>query len=244
MPAAPKLPPVLLLTRPRAQSERFAAEVRAACPPHETRIAPLSAIAPLPFDKTAFGGIRGLVLTSANAIPMLADVTGIDGLPAFCVGPGTTRAARAAGFYAKEAGGDARRLVAWLRRHQPQGPLVHAHGRHLAHDLVADLSADGLDIRGVPVYEAQAQDWPDGFAADMAHRRVVAPLFSPRAAAALARQAGISDLGRLVPVAISPACAAQLPPDLRMRCLVSDTPDAVGVLGAVTTALTQPRCEP
>ena len=238
------MPPVLLLTRPRPQSERFAAEARAACPPHETRIAPLSEIAPLPFDPRAFDGARGLVLTSANAVPMLADVPGIAGLPAYCVGPGTARAARAAGFRAQEAGGDARRLIDWLRRHRPQGPLVHAHGRHLARDLAAALDADGIGIRGVAVYEAQSRDWPVGLAAELAARRVIAPLFSPRAAQALARQAGVAQMGGLRPVAISAACAARLPDAFQPRTKLATSPDAAAMLTAVAAALSQAGCEP
>lgn len=231
--------PLLLLTRPRPQSERFAAEARAASPPHEALIAPLSEIVPLPFDAGAFAGARTLVVTSANAIPALAAVPGIEGLPAWCVGPGTARAARAAGFKAREAGGDAERLIARLRRVRPAGPLVHVHGRHLARDISGELAAEGLAITGVAVYEARALDWPAGTLDRLRGRTVVAPLFSPRAAAGLARQLGEFLPDSLFPVAISNACAARLPPALRARALVARAPDGAAMHEAVITALSQ-----
>ena len=235
--AAP--PPVLLLTRPRPQAEGFADAARAACPPHQTVIAPLSEIAPLPFDPAALTGAAGLVLTSANAVPMLEGLPGLASLPAYCVGPGTAGAAQAAGLAARETGGDARRLIDWMRRHHPPGPLVHVHGRHLARDLVAALSDLGLSITGLPVYEARLIDWPPDILPSLAGRPVVAPLFSPRAAAALGRQPGVGDMPGLVPVAISAACAARLPPALRRRAMVAQAPDAAAMLQATGAALTQ-----
>lgn len=231
--------PVLLLTRPRPQAERFAAEARAACPAHEPLIAPLSEIVPLPFDAGALAGARALVLTSANAVPALARVPAIAGLPAFCVGPGTARAARAAGFRAREAGGDAERMVARLRRLRPAGPLVHVHGRHLARDIAAELASDGIQITGVAVYEARALDWPPGTLERLGNRAVVAPLFSPRAAAGLARQLGGVVPAGLQLVAISEACAARLPPALRQRAVIARAPDAAAMHDAVKAALSQ-----
>lgn len=230
---------MLLLTRPCPQSERFAAEARAACPPHELLIAPLSEIVPLAFDPAALEGARGLVLTSANAVPALADMPGIAGLPAWCVGPGTARAARAAGFRAREGGGDAERLVARLRLLRPPGPLVHVHGRHLARDIAGALTEYGLPISAVAVYEARAIDWPPGTRETLAGRAVVAPLFSPRAAAGLARQLGSFQAADPVPVAISEACAARLPEPLRARAKIASSPDAAAMLKAVQAALSQ-----
>lgn len=227
----PTRPPVLLLTRPRPQSEHFARLAASALPPHEAVIAPLTDIVPLPVASDAFAGARGLVLTSANAVAMVAHLAP---MPAWCVGAATAQAARSAGFDVRISGGDAAHLIADLASARPAGPLVHAHGVHLAADLSARL--DGLvDLRGVAVYEARTCDWPAGLVGDLTGRQVIAPLFSPRAAELLAgRIAGLRDV---TAVAISLACAARLPQD--MRVLVSATPDTGGILSILVDVLSQ-----
>ncbi|MFN4099645.1 MAG: uroporphyrinogen-III synthase [Pararhodobacter sp.] len=226
--------PILLITRPLPQARRFAAEAESACPAHEALLAPLSEVVALPFDPSVFAGAKGLILTSANAVPMLPP---LPGLQAWCVGPATAKAARAAGLTPLDGGGDAAALIATLKAAQPAGPLVHAHGRHLSRDLVAALPA--LDLRGVRVYEARALDFPPDVLSRLAHRRVIVPLFSPRAARNLARQAGVLSLRGMVPVAISPACAEALPEELHAQTIIAGSPDGPAMLRAVAVALSQ-----
>jgi len=233
--------PLLLLTRPRAQSRRFAARCRAACPPHRVLIAPLSAVVPVAFDASVLAGAAAVVLTSPNAV---AAVRGL-GVPVWCVGPGTAAAARAAGLVVRESGGDAAHLLADLRREGPAGPLVHAHGRHLARDLVAELAPEGFDIRGVMVYEARALPWPDDVLPALESAgSVVAPLFSPRAARAFAQQLEGRVPGGLRIVAISANCAACLPAPLSACCVIADAPNAAAMLRAIAEGLSHHCPEP
>lgn len=229
--------PLLLLTRPLVQSRRFAVEADAALPPHETVIAPLSEVVPVPYDSAVFDGARGLVLTSANAVPQLPP---LPGLPAWCVGPATARAARAAGFDPRDGGGDAAALIEVLSRERPAGPLVHAHGLHVARDLVAAMASRGITLRGVTVYAARVLDLPTAVRPRLTGQSaVVAPLFSPRAARHFARQPGVADAPALRLVAISPACAAALPDILRARCRIADAPDGEAMLRALADAMSQ-----
>ena len=230
-------PPLLLLTRPRAQSAHFAASCETECPPHRVLIAPLTEIAPVVFDPSVFDEAAAVVLTSPNAV---AAVQGL-GLPAWCVGPGTAAAARAAGLEVRESGGDAVHLLADLRRAGPGERLVHAHGRHLARDLVAELAPEGFDIRGVVVYEARAVAWHAAVLPALeAASQVLAPLFSPRAADEFSARLG----GRVPPglriVAISANCAGRLPAALRARCSIAGTPDAAAMRRAVAEGLSHP----
>ncbi|WP_334191538.1 uroporphyrinogen-III synthase [Pararhodobacter sp.] len=225
-------PPILLITRPLPQARRFAAEAAAACPPHEALIAPLSEVVGLPFDPAVFVGAAGLVLTSANAIPFLPP---LPPLPAWCVGPATARAAARAGFLPHEAGGDAVALLALLEAERPAGRLVHAHGRHLARQVAG--AVPGVEVAGVALYEARALSLPEGLLPP--DRRIVAPLFSPRAAAALGRQPGILALPDLLPVVISPAARNALPDPLATRALIAAAPDGGAMLRVVTDALSQ-----
>lgn len=213
--------PVLLLTRPEAQAHAFAA--RLADVPHEAVIAPVSRIVPLAWDRGLADGVRGVILTSANAVPAVA---GLAPLPAWCVGGATARAARAAGFAAIAGGGDAEALIATLLAQPPAGPLLHAHGLHLARDLTAPMASVGVELRAAAVYAAEVVPWPEGVLERLAGRRIVAPAFSPRAAAELA--ARLEPLAEAVEVvAISPAAAARLGPRLAARARVARHPEAM-----------------
>lgn len=204
-------------------------------------IAPLTEIAPVPFNPSVFAGAGAVVLTSPNAV---AAVQGL-GLPAWCVGPGTAAAARAAGLEVRESGGDAAHLLADLRSMGPGVRLVHAHGRHLARDLVAELSPEGFDIHGVMVYEARTVAWDAAVLPTLvAAAHVVAPLFSPRAAGEFAARLGGSVPPGLRIIAISANCAGRLPAALRARCTIARMPDAAAMRRAVAEGLSQPPPEP
>ncbi|KPQ05986.1 MAG: uroporphyrinogen-III synthase HemD [Rhodobacteraceae bacterium HLUCCA12] len=229
---------LLLLTRPRAQSLRFARRCQSEWPPHRCLIAPLTEIVPLSFDPSSLHDADALVLTSPNAVPAVAGMAGQ--VPAWCVGPGTAAAARAAGFTVHVAGGDAAHLLADLKRAGGNKRLVHVHGRHLARDLVAELAPLGFDIRGVAVYEAREVAWP----ATVLHTidatpHIVAPLFSPRAAEAFAARIGTCRAATLTIVAISTKCADRLPDALRARCIIAQSPDADAMSRAIGIALSQ-----
>lgn len=227
----PPMPPLLLLTRPEGPSRRFAAEA-AVLPPHEVLIAPLTEVVALPFDRRVFDGAEGVILTSANAVPMLPR---LPGLPAWCVGAATAKAAQAAGFAARNGGGDAAALLRVLEREGPKGTLVYAHGADIARDLAAELPG----LRAVAVYDARARDpGPKVQAALAGSRPVIAPLFSPRSAQLFAALPGALTAPALHLVAISPACAAALPAPL--AAIVADTPDSGGMLRAIRAAMPHP----
>jgi uroporphyrinogen-III synthase len=138
----------------------------------------------------------------------------------------------------RQSGGDAAHLLADLRAARPAGPLVHVRGRHVACDLASVLSAEGVPIRAVLGYEAQPCAWENGVVAALsAARRVVAPLFSPRAAAEFSDRLGAVRPAELRILAISPACASGLPDDLRALSVVAARPDGDAMLSAVTAAL-------
>jgi uroporphyrinogen-III synthase len=236
--------PLLLLTRPRPQSERFAAGARAECPPHEALIAPLTEIVALPVDPAALAG-ASLVFTSVNGVAAVAQMPGLSRHTAWCVGPATAAAARAAGFSVWQSGGDAAHLLADLRAARPAGPLIHVRGRHVACDLALALEREGVPMRAVIAYEARSRAWEAGvIPALAAARRVVAPLFSPRAAEEFARRLGRTRPKDLRIVAISRACAARLPKDLRARATVAERPDGEAMTQAVTAALAQAQTKP
>lgn len=222
--------PTLLLTRPEAQSRRFANVFRARFGSDwPVLIAPLMEIAPL--MRNAGEDADAVILTSANAVPSLAPARG---RMAWCVGQATADAALQAGFRVEVAEGDGASLARLMRAKSAQGRLFHAHGRHLSVDLQALMAErPGLSIDAAVVYDQVALP-PSRAVLDLlaGDAPVLAPVFSPRSAALLA------DVPRLAPLwlaAISMAAARAFGPVGRLA--VAPSPDAEGVLVALAELL-------
>ena len=216
--------PVLLLTRPEPASRRFAAEAAPLGLP--VVIAPVLRIAPVAHDAARLAQARGLVFTSAHAVPaaVAAGAAG-QGRPAICVGPATAEAARAAGFDVTEGPGDALRMLPLLAE-LGEGWL-HPHGAHVA---------KRLPVPGMVVYDQLPQPLTEAALKALAGRGpVILPLFSPRSARLLSAEAGQAR-APLWLVPISPAAGAEWRA-AQARLAVAPTPDAAGILRAIATLL-------
>jgi uroporphyrinogen-III synthase len=220
----------VLLTRPEAAGDRFAAELAAA---FGDRVAVLSSplLQPL-LLRPALPDAAALVLTSETGVRAAAGYGA--GLPrrAYCVGRRTADAASAAGFQAISADGDADALVALILRSGERGPLLHLHGRDTRGDVVPRLAAAGLPATGAVVY---AQDpcplTPAARALLDGAGPVVVPLFSPRTAQLFAATA--PHRAALWVAALSPAVAAALGSLPVARLAVADAPDAGSLIAAL-----------
>ncbi len=232
----------LLLTRPRAQSERFARDFAAALGREIPMvISPLMEIVPrgLAVDP---GAAAGLIFTSENGVAAFAGVEGRRHWPVWCVGERTAAAARAAGFAdVSVAGGDAEALVAEILAARPAGPLLHLRGAHAAGDVAGRLTAGGMQTTAAVVYDQRAQALTveaEALLAD-AGAEVLLPLFSPRSAALLVEAArGVR--ARLYPVAISPAAArvwADSALGAERPAQVATAPDAAAMIVAMNAVL-------
>lgn len=216
--------PLLLLTRPEAASERFAAQISYLGLP--VVISPALRIVPVAHDAARVAAAAGLVFTSENAV-RFAGRGG--GRPAICVGTRTAAVAEAAGFCATAGPGDAARLMPMV---QDLGPgWLHLHGVHVARVL---------PVPGMAVYDQQALALNAAAQAALAgDSPVIVPLFSPRSASVVAKGA-VQARAPLWLVAISAAAdlawenAGGPRPALRSVAL---TPDAPGVEAAVTAML-------
>ncbi len=231
-------PRTLLITRPQAQAEAFAAEVEAALPGRfRPVIAPMLAIAPVAaqIDLT---GAQGLMFTSANGVEAFAARCSERGLPAWCVGDMTAEAARAAGFDARSAAGDVARLAAMVARQaRPRaGDVVHVRGRHAAGDLVGRLTAAGVAARALEIYDQGPVAPPAAAAALLAAGDVaVITAFSPRSAALFARAARAAGwpLGAVTLVCLSAAADAAHDAPEPGRRIIAARPDRAGMVSAL-----------
>lgn len=174
---------ILLMTRPRAASERFVAQLS---PELRDRLTPM--YSPLldirPTDGAIdLDGMRGLIFTSANGVTVAAHRTGDRSLPAYCVGQATTATAQQAGWAAEMAGESAEELIATLLHWRPDSPLMHLRGEHTRGDVAERLTQSGLRVQEQAIYDQQLLPFTaEAQAALAGNRPVIAPLFSPRTA--------------------------------------------------------------
>lgn len=197
--------PILLLTRPRAQALAFGDACRTAGFLGEILISPVLSIVPLPFGAVPDPATL-LLFTSLNGVEQAVAQADLRGFDALAVGDRTAAAARASGMTCGSAAG----TVEDLFRHaldRPAAPMLHLRGRHATGDLAARLRAAGRQADDRAVYDQR--DCPLNDAAWRAltgAAPVILPLFSPRSATLLARQAEKAT-APLHPVAISAAAA-------------------------------------
>ncbi len=199
--------PTVLLTRPLAQSEAFAAALRGAISPDlPILISPVLEIVPraIPVRPGDYGF---LVLTSANALAALGDGRDWRGMTAYCVGRRTAERAAALGLSAVSADGDAADLVARVRNDAPAGRALYLRGEHAAFDVAESLNSAGIETDEHVAYDQKATPL-SGPAKTLLSGSgpVILPLFSVRSARLLSK-AATGMVARSVVVAMSPAVA-------------------------------------
>lgn len=194
--------PTILLTRPLAQSERFADQIGGAVISPLMRPEFLSPPVPA-------GEFAAIILTSetgAEAAGRISAAGAVLPKRAFCVGNRTAEAARALGFDAQSAMGAADDLLALINAAAPVGRLLLLRGQDSAGDLERRLISAGKEAVSVIVYHQIAQNLNDE-AATLLHGSapVILPIFSPRSAKLMA-----AELRRVA--ATAPICLAALSP--------------------------------
>jgi uroporphyrinogen-III synthase len=174
----------VVITRPRADAEELARALETRG--HSALIAPVLTIEPIRDAVPVLEDVQALVLTSANAVPVLA---GTDpGRPVFVVGAATARAAQAAGCGdVRTADGDAASLARLIAAEcRPDGgALLHLAGTEVRPGLSEALAAAGFEFRRQTVYRAvAASSLPAPVIEAIRSRAIDAVLlFSPRSAA-------------------------------------------------------------
>lgn len=118
----PDLRPTLLLTRPLAQSRRFAAEFAARYGADwPVVISPLLEIVTVPAEVPPAPVV---VFTSESAVAPFAALSPAAGRRAWCVGPRTAKVAEAAGFVPILGPGEAQGLVRAILAEETARPLL------------------------------------------------------------------------------------------------------------------------
>lgn len=231
-----KARPILLMTRPAAQSARFAHDVAARAPGLALVVSPVIEIVPRHLGHRP-DAYAGLVFTSESGVAAFASAWAGRTHPVWCVGTRTADAARAAGFAcvasAADGGGDAEALLRLLLDAQPRTPLLHVRGAFARGDLAPRLTAAGLLCEGCILYDQEARPLtPQARTALRGSVPVVLPLFSPRSAT-LCADGVAGATAPLRPAAISPAAARAWQALRPEPPVVADRPDSAAMLDAV-----------
>lgn len=173
--------PTILLTRPQAQSWRFAKGLGDA----KVVISPVIEVQnkAVQADPRAYDG---LIFTSENGVRAAAAAFDLNGLHGYAVGQRTATAGEAAGLKLRSANGSADDLVAMIIRDQPPGRLLHLHGTHSRGDVARRLQIAGIETDSVVIYDQIARPLSTEALSLLSKEVVVLlPLFSPRTASLL-----------------------------------------------------------
>jgi uroporphyrinogen-III synthase len=197
--------PTILLTRPLAQSQRFADQIGGALISPLMRPEFLSPMLPS-------GDFTAIVLTSETGAEAAGRISAAGiALPkrAFCVGNRTAEAARAARFDTSSAVGAVDDLLAYILAAAPVGRLLLLRGQDSVGDLEQRLISAGIETVSQIIYRQIAQSLTDGARAVLQDPRpVILPIFSPRSARLLAAE--LRRIAAKAPIwlaALSPAVA-------------------------------------
>jgi uroporphyrinogen-III synthase len=235
----------VLVTRPQEDAERTAR--RLAALGYEAVLAPVTSIVstgePAPLLRA-----DALVLTSAHAVPALAQLSDVAYRPVFAVGARTAAAIREAGFKSVHAAkGDALSLAALVRQHvEPGHTLLHLAGRDRKEEPERSLLAAGYAVTVWEVYEARAAPrLPEAAAAGLAAGEIDAALhYSRRNTAiliALCEKAGLLERLRAVThICLSEDVAAPLTAS-EARAFLAAEPREDSLLSALEEFRRSPR---
>ncbi len=231
--------PRILLTRPAAQSQRFARDLRRAVPlALRITISPLMQPVLMP-DAVPDRLVAGLIFTSETGVQAYAAQPLRIAQVAYCVGDRTARTARALGMQVVSADGDAEALIALIKAQSPDGPLLHLRGRDARGDVAPRLTAAGVQTDTVIVYDQQPCA-PTPAALRLLRGRVplIVPLFSPRSARLFA--AIVEPVAPLRIVAMSEAVANAVDPALGGDIAIAKAPTSAAMVVAIREWLTRP----
>lgn len=234
--SAPGIP--ILVTRPQAEGEAFAATLSARFGP---RVRPVVAPLIAPHFLTPAIPARAyaaVVFTSAQAVEA-ARRLGV-ALPrlAWCVGRKTAAVATAVGFDARTAYGDAEALAEAILATPPNGPILYLRGVDTRGNLLERLHSSGVDTDVAIVYAQEPQLFsPDALTLLKSPTNLIVPLFSPRTATLFSNALPPGTSARLHIAAMSAAVADALEDLPHANLVIASHPDADSMLASVETLL-------
>ena len=203
----PEFSPVILLSRPRAQAEAFADDLRKRFG-EDLRIE-ISPILEIEFlsPEVTLPVVAAYVFTSRNAV-LAWEASGMacQGT-AYCVGNRTANAAAKIGFSAISAGGDVNALIKLIKKENIQEPLIYPRGENVKVDLKSALAKTGHSVTDCIVYRQKKVALDPLIESRLrSEKHLIIPVFSPLSAKWLS-QSLVSLPSQATVVALSPDIA-------------------------------------
>jgi uroporphyrinogen-III synthase len=226
-------PVPVLLTRPLAQSQEFAAALadRFDDALHPV-ISPLMEVELLTPDLPPEDFV-GVIFTSATGVEASVPFAGRLPTLAYCVGARTAKVARAAGFTAISADGNADALVDLIIARPPGGRLLHLRGEETRGEVAERLTTAGIGTVSMIVYRQRPLPLTGKALELLANTGVViVPLFSPRSAALMSGLVPVDHRADVYVAAMSRAVADAVR-FRNGRLIVAARPDAAAMLDAL-----------
>ena len=219
--------PTVLLTRPKRSSLRFLERLQQTGKQFEPIIAPA-------FEIEATGAVvpehQGAIFTSKAAVDLAPKGAGV---PAFCVGDATARAATQRGYAAQSAGGDVDDLLRLILAQGSVGTLVHLRGEKSRGDVKAQLTRAGLSCVDVVLYRKARQGLSQQTAAKLREAEtLLVPAFSAETVSILHDWAAVPK-GATV-IAMSAAVAAEATKLAPSKTIISERPNLSSMTQAVS----------
>ncbi len=183
----------------------------------------------------------GLVFTSANGVRFFTERTPDRSRPAWCVGPATAAAARAAGFCdVHESAGDAEALATFIKGHAAPSdkPLLHIANAAARGNLARALARDGRAVVFCPLYRAEiASGLTLPVRSLLSGRRPSLALFhSAKGAEAFFQLSADLPCDQLAVAAISAPAATQATARGVRHVAIASQPHEAGLLAALNIA--------
>lgn len=188
------------------------------------------------------GHISGAVFTSANGVRVFADRVQDREIPAWCVGPATAAAARAASFsLVHESAGNAVDLARYISANAPveDRPLLHIANRAAAGTLKSELETAGFRVVFAPLYEMRpAHTLPNSVGQILAgeHTAIVL-IHSRKGASAFAALLPPHSGSALSAIAISNVASEPLQALPLQSIHIAEAPNEDGLLSALNAGI-------
>jgi uroporphyrinogen-III synthase len=228
--------PIVVLSRPKAQAERFAQRIDNL--QANIIFSPIMEISNIQIEEMPPNEAR-LIFSSASAVSSASEQFDLSGRVGYAVGQSTAEELKAQGFRVLITAPDGARLLAAIAEEAPTSPLIHVSGNQMAVDLAAELSKLGHLARSVCVYRQDplpiSEELVESLHGDAAH---VFPLFSPRAANLLSRELGSFQCRAPIHL-VSMSKAVDISwsgPEPASRCLASH-PDAESMMEQIRACI-------
>ena len=186
--------------------------------------------------------ISGVVFTSANGVRTYAARRNDRHLPAWCVGPATSQAARDGGFETvHESAGNAVDLAHFIttRTPVPERPLLHVANAAAVGTLKETLESQGYRTVFAPLYDMRpARSLPDEVARCLdRNARTIILLHSEKGARAFAALTISRELINCIGVAISDRASGPLERSNLRAIYTAEAPNEDGLFAALEIAL-------